>query len=136
MLASCRTLIKAYNDFMTKCAEEYGLSPNEVAVLFGLDGMTTASVIARDTGVSKALVSRSVKSLKEKGLIEVTISEVDKREQDLKLTGKGRDVAALIGEANERFCRIATEDTDKKALELSGLMLEIIIKNLNGQGGD
>ncbi|MCM1306454.1 MAG: MarR family winged helix-turn-helix transcriptional regulator [Bacteroides sp.] len=135
MFTSFRTLLRAYNDYVTGCVREYELSPNEVAVLGGLQTVSTASAIARDADVSKALVSRSVKSLKSKGLIEVCISAVDKREQDLTLTDKGREVAGLIEEANERFYRIATQNTEDRALEITELMLEVIIKNLNVIGG-
>ena len=93
--------------------------------------MSTASAIARDADVSKALVSRSVKSLKDKGLIETSISAFDKREQDLRLTESGQEVAKRIEEANEKFYRIATQNTEDRALEITELMLEIIIKNLN-----
>lgn len=134
MFASFRTLLRKYNEFVTEYVAEYELSPNEIAVLSGLHNITTASAIARDADVSKALVSRSVKSLKEKGLIEVSISAIDKREQDLQLTENGLAVSDLIDEANDRFCTVAFKDTDKKALEITGLMLEIIIKNLNGKG--
>ena len=132
MFASFRMLTKAYNDFVTGYVSRYELSPNEIAVLSGLENVSTASVIARDAGVSKALVSRSVKSLKDKGYIEISISEIDKREQDLKLTEKGSEVAELVREANEKFCAIATKGTDDKALEITGLMLEFIIRNLMG----
>ena len=135
MFASFKTLTRAYNDYVTGCVSEYALSPNEVAVLDGLQTVSTASAIARDADVSKALVSRSVKSLKDKGLIETSISAVDKREQDLRLTEKGREIALRIEEANERFYTVATQNTEDRALEITELMLEIIIKNLNVVGG-
>lgn len=137
MFASFRTLLRHYNDYVTGCVGDYALSPNEVAVLDGLQTVSTASAIAKDADVSKALVSRSVKSLKDKGLIEISISAVDKREQDLRLTDKGREIAAVIDEANKRFFKMATRSTDDKALEITELMLEIIIKNLSvGEGED
>ena len=137
MFASFRTLLRSYNDYVTGYVGDYELSPNEVAVLDGLQTVSTASAIAKDADVSKALVSRSVKSLKDKGLIEISISAVDKREQDLRLTDKGREVAAVIDEANKRFFKTATHNTEDKALQVTELMLEIIIKNLSvGEGED
>ena len=134
MFASFRTLVKAYNDFVTGCLDGYDLSPNEIAVLSALDGVTTASVIARDAGVSKALVSRSVKSLKQRGLIETSISEIDKREQNLSLTEKGEQVAAVVRDANDRFCEIALKDANEEILEVTSLMLEVIMRNLVAGG--
>ena len=137
IFASFRTLTRAYNDFVTGCVSEYALSPNEVAVLDGLQTVSTASAIARDADVSKALVSRSVKSLKDKGLIETSISAVDKREQDLRLTERGREIAERIEEANRRFYRIATQGLQSRALELTELSLEMFKQNLNiVEGGD
>ena len=137
MFASFRTLLRTYNDYVTECVSDYALSPNEVAVLDGLQTVSTASAIARDADVSKALVSRSVKSLKDKGLIETSISAFDKREQDLRLTDSGREVAKRIDEANERFYSIATQNTQERALEITQLMLEMIMQNLNiVRGGD
>ena len=137
MFSSFRTLLRTYNEYITGCVSEYALSPNEVAVIEGLQTVSTASAIARDEDVSKALVSRSVKSLKDKGLIKIAISAVDKREQDLALTDEGQRVAKIIEEANIRFYGRATKDTDNRALELTELMLEIIIKNLRtGEGED
>ena len=137
MFASFRTLLRTYNEYITGCVSEYSLSPNEVAVIEGLQTVSTASAIARDEDVSKALVSRSVKSLKDKGLIKIAISAVDKREQDLALTEEGQRVAKIIEEANIRFYGRATKGTEDRALEITELMLEIIIKNLRtGEGED
>ena len=131
IFASFRSLTRAYNDFITGCVSEFGLSPNEVAVIDGLQTVSTASAIARDADVSKALVSRSVKSLKDKGLIETSISAVDKREQDLSLTELGRGVADIIELANERFYNVAMQGTQGRALEITELSIEMIKRNLN-----
>lgn len=134
MFASFRTLLRTYNEFVTGRLCEYSLSPNEVTVLDALQNVGTASAIAKDADVSKALVSRSVKSLRDKGLIEITISPIDKREQDLRLTDAGREAAERISAANDEFFALATKNTDDKALEITELMLEIILKNLH-EGG-
>ncbi len=136
IFASFRTLLREYNAFVAKYVADGNLSPNEISVLHALRNISTASAIARDAEVSKALVSRSVKSLREKGLIEITISDIDKREQNLQLTDKGREIASVIERANEDFCALATKNTDDKALRITQLMLEIIINNLNPRGGN
>lgn len=135
MFASFRTLMRAYNEYITGCVLEYSLSPNEVAVIDGLQTVSTASAIARDEDVSKALVSRSVKSLRDKGLIYVAISPVDKREQDLALTDEGARVAKIIETAKIKFFERATRNTEDRAIEITELMLEVIVKNLREEGG-
>lgn len=137
IFASFRTLTRAYNEFVTGCVSEFELSPNEVAVIDGLQTVSTASAIARDADVSKALVSRSVKSLKDKGLIETSISAVDKREQDLRLTESGRVIAQIIDAANERFYKTVTQSLELKMLQITELSLEMFKHNLNiVEGGD
>ncbi|MEG1529622.1 MAG: winged helix DNA-binding protein [Clostridia bacterium] len=116
--------------------EDYELSPNEIVVLASLDNVTTASEIAADADVSKALVSRSVKLLKEKDFITTTISEIDKREQALALTKKGETVAALIDQANRRFFATSFanfEENEKLVLEA---LLKMMLNNLNIGGID
>jgi len=131
IFASFRTLLRTYNEYVTACVSEYGLSPNEVAVLSSLQNVSTASAIAKESDVSKALVSRSVKSLKEKGLIEVTISEIDKREQNLRLTEEGRNVANVIEDAIAAFFETVSRGSEEKGLAITGLTLELFIKNLS-----
>ena len=87
--AAFRKLLKSYTDYQLKELKEYDLTPNEIVVLSSIGVVGMASDIAQNACVSKALVSRSVKELREKGLISASISEVDKREQKLSLTPEG-----------------------------------------------
>ena len=135
VFSSFRTLLRGYNDFVTACTGEYELSPNEAAVLSELQKATTASAIAKSLDVSKALVSRSVKALKEKGLIEIAISETDKREQNLRLTESGLKIAGLIDDAETRFYEIVSEGSEARGINFMELTLKLFIKNLNTRGG-
>lgn len=119
LFASFRKITKAYVDFLAVGLKGYDLTPNEIAVLSSLETVSTASDIAKDSEVSKALVSRSVASLKDKNYIRATISEVDKREQKLVLTDEGRRVAGVIDSLNEEFAHAAFtsfEDNEKRVL--------------------
>ena len=119
IFSSFRKISRAYTEFLTIGLKDYDLTPNEIVVLSSLDSVSTASDIAHDSEVSKALVSRSVASLKEKELIKVSISEVDKREQKLVLTDDGRRIAVIIDELNEAFARTAfnsLQDNEKRVL--------------------
>lgn len=131
MFVSFRTLTRAFNDFVTDCVKQYDMSPNEIAVMATLGEESNASQIARRAGVSKALVSRSVKALKNKKLIEVSISPADKREQSLSLTAEGMKAVELIKDANKKFFRDAFRNIDDQPMEIMRLMLAVMMRNLN-----
>lgn len=131
-----RKLLRAYTEFQMNAVAEYELSPNEIVVLASLDTVTTASEIASDADVSKALVSRSVKLLKEKEFITTSISEVDKREQKLELTEKGREVAELIDEANHRFLATSFANFEENEFLVLKALLKMMLNNLNIGGLD
>ncbi len=129
-----RKLLRSYTDYQLRELKDYNLTPNEIVVLSGIGSIGMASDIAASASVSKALVSRSVKQLKDKGLIKINISPVDKREQMLELTSEGERVAELISEANDKFYRVAFrrfEDNEKRVLQA---LLQLMLQNL--ESGD
>lgn len=130
-LVAFRKISRAYQEFQLKALDGYDLSPNEIVVLSSLGTVSTASQIATDYDVSKALLSRSVKLLKQKGYIVASISEQDKREQDLSLTDEGRAVADVIAEANRHFFQKAVRGIEGESLEVVKLMLKVLMSNLN-----
>lgn len=104
-LSTFRQVLKSYNEYIDEALKEYDLSPNATQVLASLDSISTASEIAKSIDVSKALLSRSVKELQSKGLIEITKSSVDKREQNIIRTSKGDTAARKISIAHEHFAK-------------------------------
>ncbi len=133
-LVAFRKISRAYQEFQLKALDGYDLSPNEIVVLSSLDTVSTASQIASDHDVSKALLSRSVKLLKEKGYIVSTISEQDKREQDLSLTEEGRAVADIIAEANRHFYKKIVHGVEPNTLDVVKMMLKVLMANVNIEG--
>lgn len=132
--AAFRKLLKSYTDYQLKELKEYDLTPNEIVVLSSIGVVGMASDIAQNACVSKALVSRSVKELREKGLISASISEVDKREQKLSLTPEGEKAAQLIADANQNFYKVAFrrfEDNEKRVLQA---LLQLMLNNLDEEG--
>ncbi len=126
-----RKLERAYIDFQLNALESYELSPNEISVLASLETLSTASDIALDADVSKALVSRSVKLLKEKKYITSTLSENDKREQRLTLTDEGKVIAGLIDEANRRFFATAFANFEENEKQVLEALLNMMMSNLH-----
>lgn len=131
IFASVKKVSRAYSDFLERELEGYKLSPNEIVVLSSLDAVSTASDIAKDSDVSKALVSRSVASLKEKGLIRVSISEVDKREQKLVLTDQGEKISELIDLLNEQFARRIFGNFQENEKRVLIALLKIAVANIS-----
>ena len=130
IFSSFRKISRAYTDFLTAGLKDYDLTPNEIVVLSSLDSVSIASDIAKDSEVSKALVSRSVASLKEKQLIQVSISEVDKREQKLVLTDDGRRIAVIIDELNEDFARTAFSSLQENEKRVLMAIIKIVATNV------
>ena len=126
-----RKLLRAYTDFQMSALEDYELSPNEIVVLASLENVSNATEIASNADVSKALVSRSVKLLKEKDFITTKVSEDDKREQTLELTEKGREVANLIDEANRRFFATSFANFEENERRVLRALLIMMLDNLN-----
>ena len=132
--AAFRKLLKSYTDYQLKELKGYDLTPNEIVVLSSIGVVGMASDIAQNACVSKALVSRSVKELREKGLISASISEVDKREQKLSLTPEGEKAEQLIADANQNFYKVAFrrfEDNEKRVLQA---LLQLMLNNLDEEG--
>ena len=132
--AAFRKLLKSYTDYQLKELKGYDLTPNEIVVLSSIGVVGMASDIAQNACVSKALVSRSVKELREKRLISASISEVDKREQKLSLTSEGEKAAQLIADANQNFYKVAFrrfEDNEKRVLQA---LLQLMLNNLDEEG--
>lgn len=126
-----RRLLRTYTDFQSEELKEFDLSPNEIAVLSAVNDFSMASDIAVNTGVSKALVSRSVKELTQKGLITREFSDVDKREQMLALTDKGVRVAMLIEEVNDRFFHIIFQDISDTEQAVLCELMKFVQKNID-----
>ncbi len=125
-----RKLSKEFGDFLDKSISAIKLSPNEVVVLTSLDKICSASEIATNFGVSKALISRSVKRLKNLELLSVTISSVDKREQILALTDSGKEIAKLAHEAVDEFFARAYNDFSHDEKEVLTALLSKMLANL------
>lgn len=74
---------------------EYTFSPNEISILILLQNntsITTSTQLRVVLGVSKALVSRSVTSLEQKGFVLVKPDSKDKRISHIELTEEANPI--------------------------------------------
>ncbi|MCQ2409644.1 MAG: MarR family transcriptional regulator [Clostridia bacterium] len=127
-LSTFRQVLKSYNEYIDEALKEYDLSPNATQVLVAVDSIITASEIAKSIDVSKALLSRSVKELQSKGLIEITRSAVDKREQNIIRTSKGDTAARKISIAHDSFARKFFSKYSDEELEVLQALLMLGIE--------
>ncbi len=131
-----RRLSKQFGDFLDKTIGEIKLSPNEIVVLTSLDKICSASELATNFNVSKALISRSVKHLKSLGFLQVSISSVDKREQILTLTESGQEIAKVAHGAVDEFFAKAYADFSADEKEVLTALLSKMLINLSEDGFD
>ena len=78
--------------FYTKELKTYNITSSEYPVIFKLscgDGITQDEIV-NDLGIDKGAVTRIIKSLIDKGLIEKNRDKVDKRCNRVFLTKKGK----------------------------------------------
>ena len=131
LFASFKKLEKAYTEYLLKKLGKYHLSPNEIEVICCLDRTSSAREIVLMTDVSKGLVSRSVKGLREKGYITTTLSDKDKREQYLALTEEGEAIRLVIERSRVDFFEKAFEHYEGTERQVFEALVKLMSKNLD-----
>ena len=99
---------------------EYTFSPNEISILILLQNntsITTSTQLRVVLGVSKALVSRSVTSLEQKGLITVKGIPNDKRISHIELTENAIPVLKKINIEIEKINQVLFKDIPTKDIQ-------------------
>ena len=116
---------------------EYTFSPNEISILILLqnnNSITTSTQLRVVLGVSKALVSRSVTSLEQKGLITVKGIPNDKRISHIELTENAIPVLKKINIEIEKINQVLFKDIPTKDIQC---MIETLNKmNEKIEGAD
>lgn len=99
---------------------EYTFSPNEISILILLqnnNSITTSTQLRVVLGVSKALVSRSVTSLEQKGLITIKEDSSDKRISHIELTENAIPVLEKISIEIEKINQVLFKDIPTKDIQ-------------------
>ena len=108
--------------FYTKELKTYNITSSEYPVIFKLscgDGITQDEIV-NDLGIDKGAVTRIIKSLIDKGLIEKNRDKVDKRCNRVFLTKKGKQAIEPIKKSIEKWNSIVTKnmsDKEKKGIK-------------------
>lgn len=121
MLGYFNQIRQVYANELNKKVVQEKFSPNEMSVLILLSNnktINTASQLKVILGVSKGLVSRSVESLVEKGLVDCRQDERDRRIQRIYLTERAQPLVVRmkseIEKINEAFLDgISQEEIDQ-----------------------
>ena len=99
---------------------EYTFSPNEISILILLQNntsITTSTQLRVVLGVSKALVSRSVTSLEQKGIVLVKPDPNDKRISHIELTENAIPVLEKINIEIEKINQVLFKDIPTKDIQ-------------------
>lgn len=99
---------------------EYTFSQNEISILILLqnnNSITTSTQLRVVLGVSKALVSRSVTSLEQKGIVLVKPDPNDKRISHIELTENAIPVLEKISIEIEKINQVLFKDIPTKDIQ-------------------
>ena len=117
--------------------QRFGLSRPEFVIIYSLSLMdgVTASEIAASTAFPKNTLSRAVSRIARRGLIKRRAGALDRRQQNLTLTARGR---AILDEALPRFVALEAEMLGSLSLvereTLSALLAKVLLSMFEGAG--
>ena len=92
--------------------------------------MSTPAAIADILGVSKALVTRSIKALADKKLISIQVNPDDRRSLKILLTENGEELAEVCRQVRQDFISQLTNGIAAKDLNTFTEVLTKMLSNL------
>ena len=100
-------------------------------LLYSLDGSSGyAANLSNSLGISKATMSAALKSLKQKGYLEIAGDAVDDRKKQLVLTGKARCIEQSISMELQKQQALLCRNIPAEHLKWLEDDLKIMIRNL------
>ena len=132
-LLTGRSLKRAYNKFLSKTSNVYGLSGMETNVLLFLStnpGYDTASDIVELRSFPKSNVSKAVESLSARGYLESIMDKEDRRIFHLRIRPTALDAVKAARQSQEDFLRFIYKGIDPEELKVIDLVLSVISHNL------
>lgn len=132
MLGYFTQIRQVYAGELNRRFEKEKFSPNEMSVLILLSNnrtIDTASQMRVVLGVSKGLVSRSIESLAERGLVECRQDERDRRVQRVCLTGAAAPFVRRLNEEIGRVNREVLADISQEEIDqMENTMMKVLQK--------
>lgn len=130
MLAYFSQLRKVYAASLNKKFVKENFSPSEISILFLLSNnssITTGSQLTTVLGVSKGLISRSLDSLLQRGLISFMEDERDKRVRHIRLTEEAAPITDRVKECVEEVNkRLLADISEEELLQMEATMMKIL----------
>lgn len=124
---------KKYARAMEPVCRQWNLTKNELDVLLFLHNnpeFDRATDVVLHRGMTKSHVSLSVSSLEERLLLERQADTEDRRTVHLKLTGKGREIAAAARVEQERFFRQVFRGISVEEMHFWQSMMDRVCTNI------
>lgn len=112
----------------------YGITRKEAEVINCLykNGCISQEQLIKNMLVNKSLVTRILKHMEKKGLIERTVSLKDKRSYDLNLTDKGKELSFVVDEIFEDTSGNMMQGLNDEEKEILLDLLNKVKKNMEG----
>ncbi len=102
----------------------------------GFEGKTSPSELADHIGVTRSVVSRTLKPLVQAGLVARQLSDQDGRARDLKITQAGQHVLANCRPIVEQHqAHFLSKLTEHQKTELSGILDALVAGEPNKLDG-
>lgn len=128
-------ILKIYRSFMDYKMSVYDMTTAEISVLVYLvnnrNKSSTSNDIVKARGFSKALVSKSVNTLMEKGIIITIPNPDDKRSLILKIKNESSEIIQKINKYNNEFKKMVLKNIDDESLELYMEISNIMLSNID-----
>ena len=121
-----------YRRMLSMQSTNYDISPNEgglMLLLYRYKDITTATQVAKEMGVTKSLVSRSVDNLTKNGYLTIQQDDLDRRVQHLILTEKAKEICDGIYEDSTNIYIQAIKRLGEDDLAVTERVLNIIAEN-------
>lgn len=133
ILATLSKVAYHYRRMLSMQSVNYDISPNEGGLMLLLhkhgDEISTASQVAKEMGVTKSLVSRSVDNLTKRGYITITTDELDRRVQHLVLSDEAKEICEKIYLDSTNMYVQAVAGIDSKDLDVAIKVMRAISQN-------
>lgn len=124
---------KEYHRKHRSAMDRMGLTESEwdvLLILYCRPAVTTAAGVARERGISKSLVCKSVEHLYARGLLRKEPNLIDRRQISLILTPEGTKLAAEINRMTEEFYRVVLRGISAEELMVLNRTLQRLEHNI------
>ncbi|WP_283674546.1 MarR family winged helix-turn-helix transcriptional regulator [Butyricicoccus sp. Marseille-Q5471] len=128
-------LEKLYHRYFCEEFADYRFTANEIAALVFLvrheRAKDTATDIAQECGISKALVTRGVSALCKRGFVSAVRDEHDRRVVHLHLTESGKAIAEKLDENRKYIAARLEQGIAPEDLACMAQVIETMQRNLD-----